>query len=102
MGIKMKGVLVRTILSAASAAEIPEHTDSIERMDSTHTHLTHPTATVVPEVERPGHTRFYLSLCFARLERHRRHVTHVYEGSIPLVRVFGRGSSLSSVEGIGK
>ena len=48
MDTKTNGVLVHTIISAAPATEVPEYTDSIEWMDSTHTHLTHPTATVVP------------------------------------------------------
>ena len=49
-----QGVLVRTLISPASATK---GSDSIERIDSTRTwRLTRGTTTLIPKVERPGHT----------------------------------------------
>jgi len=53
--------------------QVREHTDGIERIDSTRTLLTNSTATVIPKVERPGHTQWDL-FHFARLGRRRRRV----------------------------
>jgi hypothetical protein len=41
-----------------------ERTDSNERIDSTRTRLTRPTASVIPKVKRPEHTQFDLFLLF--------------------------------------
>jgi len=49
-----QGALVRTLISPAFAAK---GSDSIERIDSTRTwRLTCGTTTLIPKVERPGHT----------------------------------------------